>query len=201
MRGMSAPVCLADTSRLCEPPTPPMRGVGLLADFAGIAGQSLHTVPEPAPLSTRPFMYAMLDTLPPELLRAALESAESRPARRAGSYPRSHTKRQPIREQYATEDAYVEAWTLWRQLRDNNNESVRRFRERGRSTLTQTRVDLQVAPSIARYAPTPQGLLVESVAAPATTEDDRRQRPPSGEPDSSRDSPAKPADQSDKGGD
>jgi len=41
---------------------------------------------------------------------------------------RATNKKEPQREEYETEAEYTEAWTRWRDLRNHNNESVKRSR-------------------------------------------------------------------------
>jgi len=45
---------------------------------------------------------------------------------------RNNNKREPLREDFDSDEAYQEAWTKWRDTRDNNNESVKRSREHAR---------------------------------------------------------------------
>eukprot|EP00047_Mylnosiga_fluctuans_P001913 m.222395 g.222395 ORF g.222395 m.222395 type:complete len:334 (-) comp10753_c0_seq1:170-1171(-) len=45
---------------------------------------------------------------------------------------RNNNKREPLREDFDSDEAYQEAWAKWRDTRDNNNESVKRSREHAR---------------------------------------------------------------------
>lgn len=45
---------------------------------------------------------------------------------------RNHNKREPLRDEFDSEEAYLDSWHKWRDTRDNNNESVKRSREHAR---------------------------------------------------------------------
>ncbi len=45
---------------------------------------------------------------------------------------RLSTRRQPARDEYPSEELYLEAWNKWRIERDNNNESVKKSRQRAK---------------------------------------------------------------------
>ena len=59
---------------------------------------------------------------------AALQTAMSSLRR----YKRPQSKREPQRHEFDTEMEFVDAWTRWREWRDDNNRSVKRSRERKR---------------------------------------------------------------------
>ena len=43
-------------------------------------------------------------------------------------WSRSHTRKEPARGEFETTEEYEEAWTRWRELRDHNNDAVKRSR-------------------------------------------------------------------------
>lgn len=71
-------------------------------------------------------------------------SGSSTPTRRRNApfsktkrrYPRSHTCREPERGEYASEVEFQSAWNTWRQIRDCNNEAVRRSRNTKKAMLS-----------------------------------------------------------------
>ncbi|EGD81273.1 hypothetical protein PTSG_11310 [Salpingoeca rosetta] len=58
---------------------------------------------------------------PPHRLTAPIEKKK-----------RPHTRKEPRREDFATEEEFQSVWTRWRQARNNNNKSVKKSRENQR---------------------------------------------------------------------
>jgi cell division protein FtsB len=52
-------------------------------------------------------------------------------------------KRQPKRSDFASEEAFVAAWTQWREVREKNNAAVQRSREKAKLKKTQQRQALR----------------------------------------------------------
>eukprot|EP00048_Salpingoeca_helianthica_P002598 m.58668 g.58668 ORF g.58668 m.58668 type:complete len:563 (+) comp12198_c0_seq1:513-2201(+) len=50
-------------------------------------------------------------------------------------YPRSHTCREPERAEFASDEEFSKAWATWRQIRDSNNEAVRKSRNNKKALL------------------------------------------------------------------
>jgi hypothetical protein len=65
-------------------------------------------------------------------LKAAMEEGDSTRRESSASSEerkrRASNKKEPVREEFDSEEQYTLAWTRWRDLRDHNNESVKRSR-------------------------------------------------------------------------
>lgn len=46
---------------------------------------------------------------------------------------KANHRKEPLREEFPSEDAYMDAWQRWRDIRNNNNESVKKSRENSRA--------------------------------------------------------------------
>lgn len=63
-----------------------------------------------------------------ERLTEAIKNGQTVPARLTTPIvkkKRPHTRKEPVREDYQTEEQFQQAWEKWRQARNNNNQSVR----------------------------------------------------------------------------
>ena len=68
-------------------------------------------------------------------LTAAIQQGRTPPGRLTTPIikkKRPHTRKEPKREDYASQEEFEEAYTKWRQARDNNNLSVKKSRENQR---------------------------------------------------------------------
>eukprot|EP00043_Microstomoeca_roanoka_P010656 m.101118 g.101118 ORF g.101118 m.101118 type:complete len:203 (-) comp14960_c0_seq2:258-866(-) len=67
-----------------------------------------------------------------ERLFKAISSGQTVPKRLSNSLSkkkRPHTRKEPQREDYKTEEEYLKVWHKWRNARNNNNKSVKKSRE------------------------------------------------------------------------
>eukprot|EP00730_Choanoeca_flexa_P020181 TRINITY_DN9869_c0_g1_i1.p1 TRINITY_DN9869_c0_g1~~TRINITY_DN9869_c0_g1_i1.p1 ORF type:complete len:299 (+),score=67.18 TRINITY_DN9869_c0_g1_i1:102-998(+) len=80
-------------------------------------------------------------------LRSAVTQDASLPTHRMtdGNKRRKRlmNKREPQRDEFATEEEYQEQWQKWREVRDHNNESVKRSRENARFRKAQHEKQVQ----------------------------------------------------------
>eukprot|EP00043_Microstomoeca_roanoka_P015000 m.149659 g.149659 ORF g.149659 m.149659 type:complete len:199 (-) comp16159_c2_seq2:97-693(-) len=75
-----------------------------------------------------------------ERLLLAVRNGETPPKRLTAPFSkkkRPHTRKEPSRDEFATEAEYLKVWNRWRSARNNNNKSVKKSRETQRQRREQ----------------------------------------------------------------